>query len=259
MYFNDDISNKLGFDNVATHYDLARPSYPQALFDEFFAHTKDSTVIEVGSGTGQATISLIQRSSEVHCIEPGNNLFGFLSDKFSGEPSVKLFKGFFEEFQTDEKFDVIFSASAIHWVPKETAYQRFKELLNPDGRVLFVWHQPILENCVYELIEQVVKPKISDFRIPNWSDGEQSAFHRGYDDFCSRGFADCQLKVYEEVVTLLPDKLVDLVWSYMSYVETEKYERDAMLDAFKSGIKNLGRDAFTVNNVYPSVSGKIKL
>ena len=52
------------FDQVPELYDRARPGYPPELFDDLelvAGLTPDSSVLEIGAGTGQATRSFADR------------------------------------------------------------------------------------------------------------------------------------------------------------------------------------------------------
>ena len=58
------IRRRESFDEVAELYDKARPGYPQRLVDDLVASTgldKGRRVLEIGSGTGQLTVSLAER------------------------------------------------------------------------------------------------------------------------------------------------------------------------------------------------------
>jgi hypothetical protein len=53
------------FGEVAELYDQARPSYPAVLFDDVIAFAPQSPrVLEVGAGTGKATVLLAERGLE---------------------------------------------------------------------------------------------------------------------------------------------------------------------------------------------------
>ncbi len=55
---------KTTFNQDAENYDRARPTYPEALFDDLVSMTGLGTgamVLELGCGTGQATVALAMR------------------------------------------------------------------------------------------------------------------------------------------------------------------------------------------------------
>jgi hypothetical protein len=60
------------FDQAADLYDRARPGYPRALFDDLAELTgvgAGSRVLEIGPGTGQATLPLAERGCRVVAVE----------------------------------------------------------------------------------------------------------------------------------------------------------------------------------------------
>ena len=63
------------FNQVAELYDSARPGYPGALFDDILSYAnlpQNARILEVGCGTGQATLPLARRGYAIDCIEPGS-------------------------------------------------------------------------------------------------------------------------------------------------------------------------------------------
>jgi protein-L-isoaspartate O-methyltransferase len=65
------------FDQAAGLYGRARPGYPPALFDDLADLTgirPGSRVLEIGPGTGQATLPLAERGGRVVAVELGPDL-----------------------------------------------------------------------------------------------------------------------------------------------------------------------------------------
>ncbi len=65
------------FDRAAESYDRIRPDYPEALFDDLTALAglrPGDHLLEVGCGTGQATLPLARRGFRVTCVELGAGL-----------------------------------------------------------------------------------------------------------------------------------------------------------------------------------------
>jgi 2-polyprenyl-3-methyl-5-hydroxy-6-metoxy-1,4-benzoquinol methylase len=64
-------------DEVALLYDAVRPGYPEALFDDVVALSgipPGGRILEVGCGTGQATVPFARRGYRILCVELGENL-----------------------------------------------------------------------------------------------------------------------------------------------------------------------------------------
>jgi protein-L-isoaspartate O-methyltransferase len=65
------------FDQAAELYERARPGYPPALFDDLAGLAgmgPGSRVLEIGPGTGQATLPLAERGCRVMAVELGPDL-----------------------------------------------------------------------------------------------------------------------------------------------------------------------------------------
>ena len=130
------MNERLGFDRVPEIYDRVRPTYPDALFDELFAHlsTEQPSVVEIGAGTGKATGSLLQRGARVTAVEIGANLARFLRDKFAGDERLDVINDPFEDAElAPAAFDLVFAATAFHWVDPAVRYVKSHDLLRLGG------------------------------------------------------------------------------------------------------------------------------
>ena len=121
------------FNSVILDYDYARPLYPKKLFDDIVAYSNlqvNAKNLEVGAGTGQAT-SYFSNNYHLTALEIGVEQVEFLKQKF---PQVHVECVPFEEYTTNkDSFDLIFSATAFHWIKAEIGYPKAYELLNIYG------------------------------------------------------------------------------------------------------------------------------
>jgi SAM-dependent methyltransferase len=108
------------FDEDAELYDRARPSYPAALFVDLAALSEvgpGCRVLEIGCGTGQATTPLAERGWEITCVELGANMAAVAKRKLAGFPAVQIVVSAFEVWPLPvEPFDIVFAATAFHWL-----------------------------------------------------------------------------------------------------------------------------------------------
>jgi ubiquinone/menaquinone biosynthesis C-methylase UbiE len=123
------------FDGVADLYDRVRPMYPGALFDELFSRLPESPkILEVGPGTGQATVSLLARDARVTAIEIGTNMADRLRHKFAENEQLEIIVSSFEEVNVaNHAFDAVVSATAYHWVEESVRLEKPIDLLQSDG------------------------------------------------------------------------------------------------------------------------------
>lgn len=136
---------RVTFDSAAALYQQARPDYPAALYDELVRAAgigAGSTALEVGCATGKATLPLARRGLAITCLEIGAALAAEARRNLAGFPAVEVVHGGFETWQPPQPrvFDLVFAATAWHWIDPAVGYRRAFELLGPGGH-LAIWDQ----------------------------------------------------------------------------------------------------------------------
>jgi SAM-dependent methyltransferase len=130
------------FNEDAELYDRARPGYPAALFVDLAALSDvgpGCRVLEIGCGTGQATLQLAERGCEIICIELGANMAAVAKRKLAGFPSVQVVISAFEDWPLPtEPFDVVFAATAFHWLDPAVRVVKAADALHMGGTLATV-------------------------------------------------------------------------------------------------------------------------
>jgi 16S rRNA A1518/A1519 N6-dimethyltransferase RsmA/KsgA/DIM1 with predicted DNA glycosylase/AP lyase activity len=138
---------RLTFNEDAPNYDKLRPTYTDELFDDtirFSSLSRNKRVLEIGIGTGQATLPFLKTGCKVTAIEIGDKLAQFSREKFTEFKSFEVINQDFESVQLDENaYDLVYSASAFHWIPQEIGLPKIYGLLKSGG--VFAWFsiQPV--------------------------------------------------------------------------------------------------------------------
>ena len=130
------------FGTVAELYDRARPTYPDAVFDdlaELAGLEPGSRVLEIGPGTGKATVELTRRGYAVTGVELSSELAAIARRNV---PAAEIEVGDFESWEPQEVgFDAIVAFAAFHWIAPELRYAKPARLLRPGGALMVV-HGP---------------------------------------------------------------------------------------------------------------------
>lgn len=125
------------FDEAAGLYDRARPGYPAAVFDdlaELACIGPGCRVLEIGPGTGQATVPLAERGCRVVAVELGAAMAEVARRNLAAFPNVEVVVAPFETWPLPaERFDAIVSATAFHWLDPEIRVSRAADALRPGG------------------------------------------------------------------------------------------------------------------------------
>jgi trans-aconitate methyltransferase len=136
------------FDQVAQLYDEMRPSYPAGVFDDLIAFSgvdAQSRVFEIGCGTGHATQALASRGFAIDCVELGENMAALARRRLALYPRVNIVVADFDTWTTAERYDLVYSATAYHWLDPATRDQGVAAILKPGGR-LAIWRNRHIRN-----------------------------------------------------------------------------------------------------------------
>src|SRR6266542_2001730 len=120
-----------------TGADRARPGYPPALFDDLAALAgigPGCRVLEIGCGTGQATVPLAERGCEIVAVEIGPHLAAVARRNLGRFLSAQVVTSAFEDWPLPpEPFDAVVSATAFHWLDPAVRVVKAADALCPGG------------------------------------------------------------------------------------------------------------------------------
>lgn len=154
-------SNALLFNRRADTYQRVRPEYPPLVYEYVAAHkslTQNSRVLEIGAGQGTATAEIAAYwQPYLDVVEPGEQLLALLQERLAGYDKLTLYAQRFEDFpQREHHYDAVFSATAFHWLDKQSKYCNVHRLLKPDGLLVLYWHNFGLQDPQLEARMRVV-------------------------------------------------------------------------------------------------------
>jgi len=162
------------FDSAAEEYDLARPSYPRALYDLVEAECGEfagKTVADGGAGTGVVTRGLIERHAEVVAIDPG---LGMLGKAIARTPGLRAVVADAAVMPLRSAcLDLICFGQSWHWVDQEEGTREVARVLKDGCWWAAWWNHPWADSedwfdRYYSLLEIRCKGLSRDQRNVDW-------------------------------------------------------------------------------------------
>jgi SAM-dependent methyltransferase len=131
------------FNQAAELYQRARPEYPDELFDDLVEAAglaPGDRLLEVGCATGKATVPLARRGFRITCVELGPELAAAARRNLEGAGlGAEVIEANFEEWRPPggELFDLVYAATAWHWIDPARRYRLAWQVLRPGGHLAF--------------------------------------------------------------------------------------------------------------------------
>jgi len=248
--------NRKHFDEIVVNYDKVRWDYPDELFSDIFNYigAGDKTALEIGAGTGKATSPFINAGYDVTAVEMGVNMSDFIREKFKENANLNVITATFEDAELqDNKYDLIYAASAFHWVDVEIGCPKVFRLLKTGGAFVLFRNNAILndENEIYNEIQEVYEKfyyshyksdkrpiKISEMQYEDFLKPEE--IYRGFrfESLEQYGFTDILMKLYNSERTYNADDYIKLQDTMSDHRAMPEESRMALYTAINEVINN---------------------
>lgn len=239
------------FDTVASSYEKLRPGYVKELYKAVFDYipvNRASNVIEVGIGGGQATLPILKTGCKLTAVEYGENFSELCREKFKDYPNFSVITGKFEDAAFEENScDLIYSASAFHWVPEEIGYPKVFSMLKSGGAFARFANHPFCDKgnpALTEDIERVYGMYYYKFyndrkqeKPTEYSEAdaeERALIAEKY------GFTDIRYHVFKRTRTFSAEEYVTLLGTYSDHIAIEETIRKKLFDGVEEAINNNG-------------------
>lgn len=141
------MEQRFTFDAIASQYEAARPSYPEAMFDGIVAaaalQPRDA-ILDVGAGTGKATEGFARRGFAVTALEPGTEMIAVARRALADYPDVHFVHSTLEAWTPPKNaFRLVASAQAWHWVDSRIGFPLVADALEKGGMIAIFGNVPM--------------------------------------------------------------------------------------------------------------------
>ena len=250
------------FDQGAENYDRARPRYPEKLFDDLVELTgigPDSRLLEVGCGTGIATLPLAERGFRITCVEMGENLAAVARRKLAPYPSVSVTTSPFEDWgATSEEFDLVYCAQVWHWLDPDVRYQKAADALRSGAFLAIVDTKhafPEDADPFFFEIQDVYRAIGEDHPDEVWPPPLPDEVPDMREEIDASGlFGDVQSRRYVWELMYTADEYIGLLNSFSGHIAMEPEKRSLLYNTIRKRIgaradRRVRRDWLAILNV----------
>ena len=151
-------SAQKGFSLGAELYQQVRPSYPPEIvvwLQDQLKVGENSTVIDLGSGTGKFLPFLLQTQAKVIAVEPVTAMREQLEQSYSTVECLQTSSD--QLLVKDESINAIICAQSFHWFSNIETLKEMYRVLIPTGHLGLLWNQrDITVDWVKALADEIV-------------------------------------------------------------------------------------------------------
>ena len=225
------------FDVTAGDYHRLRPRYPAQVIDTLCDRAglvPGSQILDVGAGTGIATLPLAERGCSVIALEPGPDMAAIARRTLHDWPNATVIESTFEGWSLPAdapRFDLMLAATAFHWLDPRTRLDRAAELLRPGGMLAILGYQHCAggddaffakaQGCYLRFM-----PGTSpDERLPAWDERPDTSEIDAHPAFALDGVWQ-----WRETFTSSREEYLTLLGTYSGHIALDSGRRAGLLE-----------------------------
>ena len=157
------------FGSRVSYYTKFRPRYPEAVYDFMRSQlglNANSTIADVGSGTGISAEPFLKMGCKVFCIEPNAEMRTAAETALSVYPNFASINGRAEETGlSKQSIDFVVAGQAFHWFDPVAARTEFLRILKPGGWIVLLWNDRRPGSSFANAYENLLKMHAVDYDV----------------------------------------------------------------------------------------------
>lgn len=241
-----DRSRRTSFDRAARLYDEARPGYPEELIADVVALSgipEGGRILEIGCGTGQATLPFARRGYRMLCLDIGPELATVAAGKLRAFPAVEVRAAAFEDWEpAGGLFDLVISGTAFHWVDQRVGLKKAAAALGPGGALALFWNLHAnrdsrffraAQDVYRRLAPELESPRGGQAQFESWFEGRAGKIRAG-------GFRDVVERRYSWSADYDAEKYLKLLGTFSDHLSLGEESRRGLFAGLSELIARSG-------------------
>jgi len=227
------------FDSIPEEFDKWRTRYCDELFADVIEYSRlDSTktALEIGPGTGQATEPILKTGCSYLAIELGENLAEYTKNKFSLYDNFEIVNADFETYDFgQQKFDLVYSAATIQWIPEEIGFPKVYNLLKSGGTFAMMMTQ-----TDYKTPNEDLYTKIEEVYSKYFYPEKKYTCSLAYSNVEKYGLVDFERRDYHKTREFNADQFVLYTGTHCDHIALKEPYRTNFFEGLRTAILDAG-------------------
>lgn len=243
------------FDTVASRYEKFRPGYTDDLYKmlfDYIAIDSSSNVVEIGIGGGQATLPVLKTGCTLTAVEYGENFSKLCEKKFGEYKNFSVITGKFEDVSfPDAQYDLVYSASAFHWIPEDIGYSKVYDMLKSGGVFARFANHPYRDKG-NPVLSAEIDNLYSEYYCQYYGKDTKSEKEYSEEQAVERaqiaekyGFVDIRHAMFYRTRSFSAKEYIELLGTYSDHIAIEKKIRAEFFSKIEEAINQHG-GVFTI-------------
>ena len=237
------------FDLIPEAFDKYRPKYCEELFKQIITLSglnPSKDVLEIGPGTGQATEPILKTGCNYKAIELGENFTEYMKKKYEAYSNFDIVNADFETYDFgNQKFDLIYSAATIQWIPEEIAFSKTYNILKPGGILAMFMTRSDEKSANEELYNRINEVYKEYFFVKQRYNCKMI-----YDNIVNYGFVNYKYQDWKKVRTLNADEYISYISTHCEHITLEEPYKSKFYTGVRKAIIDAG-NKIIINDTIP--------
>jgi SAM-dependent methyltransferase len=224
------------FESAASLYHRVRPDYPGELIDALVAMAAlepDAGLLEVGCATGKATLPLARRGFAITAVELGAALAAQARRNLAGFGRVTVVNADFERWEPPAgvKYDLVYAATAWHWIDPAVRYAKAWQLLEPGGRLAFWEATHVVPSGGDPFFREIqdVYDEIGEGLPGGWEFSTTETLADHVAEIEATGlFTDARVRRFGWQIRYTADEYISLLDTFSGHIAMAQWQRDRL-------------------------------
>jgi SAM-dependent methyltransferase len=227
------------FDTIPEDFDKWRPRYCNELFEDVIKYSKldsSKTALEIGPGTGQATEPILKTGCSYLAIELGEHLTEFMKNRFGSYKNVQIINADFETYNFGiYKYDLVYSAATMPWIPEKTGFPKVYDILQPYGTFAMMMTESEYRSTNEDLYYKIQEVYKKYFRPEN-----EYRCRLSYENIINYGFIEFENHKYKKSRSFNADEYVSYIGTHCDHLSTPETYRLKLFGGIRNEILKAG-------------------